>query len=205
MAQLPVSIVTTNTIFWQVLWFSQARNLTERPIFDSRILSEYILFTNYFFDKLNKHQLFRLQFCCKYANIKYWKFRAKLEWGLIGQIWGFSVFLLVQLRAPPVYILISWTGQPLQSYFGLYCKFTITKAAEAKRIEYIERNLLEKSVKRSFCCTLSILQVYFTYLCYITCWALEYHFIENLKLLALEGASRPSSKLVVNMFSLCTS
>ena len=129
-AQLPVSIVTTYTIFWQVLWFSQARNLTERPIFDSRILSEYILFTNYFFDKLNKHQLFRLQFCCKYANIKYWKFRAKLEWGLIGQIWRFSVFLLVQLRAPPVYILISWPGQPLQSYSGLYCKFTITKAAE---------------------------------------------------------------------------
>ena len=40
-----------------------------------------------------------------------------------------------------------------------------------------------KSVKRSFCCTVSILQVYFTYLCFITCWALEYHFIENLKLL----------------------
>ena len=28
---------------------------------------------------------------------------------------------------------------------------------------------------------------------------------QNLKKLALEGASRPSSKLVVNMFSLCTS
>ena len=34
-----------------------------------------------------------------------------------------------------------------------------------KRIEYIlEGNLLEKSVKRPFCCTVSILQVYFTYL-----------------------------------------
>ena len=48
-----------------------------------------------------------------------------------------------------------------------------------KRIEYIlEWNLLEKSVKRPFCCTVSILQVYFTYLCYITFWALEHHFID---------------------------
>ena len=38
---------------------------------------------------------------------------------------------------------------------------------------YIMRDLLEKSVKWPFCCTVSILQVYFTYLCYITCWALE--------------------------------
>ena len=48
---------------------------------------------------------------------------------------------------------------------------------------YIEGNLLEKSVNRPFCCTVSILQVYFTYLCYITFWALEYYFIENLKLI----------------------
>ena len=35
---------------------------------------------------------------------------------------------------------------------------------QAKRIEYIlEWNLLEKSVKRPFCCTVSILQVYFTF------------------------------------------
>ena len=40
-----------------------------------------------------------------------------------------------------------------------------------------------ESVKRPFCCTVSILQVYFTYLCYITFWALERHFIENLKLI----------------------
>ena len=58
---------------------------------------------------------------------------------------------------------------------------------ESKRIEYIlERNSLEKSVKRPFCCTVSILQVYFTYLLYITCWALEHHFIENLKLILKE-------------------
>ena len=57
-----------------------------------------------------------------------------------------------------------------------------------KRIEYIlEGNLLEKSVKRPFCCTVSILQVYFIYLCYITFWALEYHFIENLKLVLKEN------------------
>jgi len=56
-----------------------------------------------------------------------------------------------------------------------------------KRIENIlEGNLLEKSVKRPFCCTVSILQVYFTYLRYIIFWALEYHFIENLKLLLKE-------------------
>ena len=58
----------------------------------------------------------------------------------------------------------------------------------AKRIEYIlEGNLLEKSVKRPFCCTVSILQVYFIYLCYITFWTLEYHFIENLKSMLKEN------------------
>ena len=60
---------------------------------------------------------------------------------------------------------------------------------KSKRIEYIlEWNLLEKSVKRPFCCTVSILQVYFTYLCYITFWALKHHiyFIENLKLISKE-------------------
>ena len=58
----------------------------------------------------------------------------------------------------------------------------------SKRIEYIlEGNLLEKSVKRPFCCTVSILQVYFTYLCYKPFWALEYHFLENLKLMLKEN------------------
>ena len=51
-----------------------------------------------------------------------------------------------------------------------------------KRKEYIlEWNLLEKSVIRLFCCTVSILQVYFTYLRYKIFWALEHHFIENLE------------------------
>ena len=45
----------------------------------------------------------------------------------------------------------------------------------------------KKSVKRPFCCTISILQVYFTYLCYITFWTLEYHFMENLKLILKEN------------------
>ena len=59
---------------------------------------------------------------------------------------------------------------------------------ESKRIEYIlEGNLIVKSVKRPFCCAVSILQVYFTYLCYITFWALEHHFIENLKLILKEN------------------
>ena len=52
---------------------------------------------------------------------------------------------------------------------------------------YREEFTRKKSVKRPFCCTVSILQVYFTYLCYITCRALEYHFIENLKLLLKEN------------------
>ena len=65
---------------------------------------------------------------------------------------------------------------------GLVCLFV------PNIIEYIlELNLLEKSVKRPFCFTVPILQVYLTYLCYITCWALEYHFIENLKLLLKEN------------------
>ena len=52
-----------------------------------------------------------------------------------------------------------------------------------KRIEYIlEGSILEKSVKRPFCCTVSILQVYFTYLCYITFWALEYKFYRKSKI-----------------------
>jgi len=50
--------------------------------------------------------------------------------------------------------------------YEIFCK---CKEFGAKRIEYIlEWNLLEKSVKRQFCCPVSILQVYFTYLCYIT-------------------------------------
>ena len=44
---------------------------------------------------------------------------------------------------------------------------------------YIEWNLLEKSVKRLFCCTVSILQVYLTYLCSLTFWALEHIFLEK--------------------------
>ena len=47
---------------------------------------------------------------------------------------------------------------------------------------YIRGELLEKIVK-----IVSILQLYYTYLCYITFWALEYHFIENLKLILKEN------------------
>ena len=48
-------------------------------------------------------------------------------------------------------------------------------------------NLLEKSVKRPFCSTVSILHVYFTNLRYITFWALENLFIENLKVIFKEN------------------
>ena len=76
---------------------------------------------------------------------------------------------------------------PLLFFLNKKCKFP------SKRIEFIlEGNLLEKSVKpwivkRPFCCTVSILQVYFTYLCYITFGALKYHFIENLKFMFKEN------------------
>ena len=54
-------------------------------------------------------------------------------------------------------------------------------------MEYIlEWNLVETSVKRPFYCTVFILQVYLTYLRHVTFWALEHHFIENLKLILKE-------------------
>ena len=52
---------------------------------------------------------------------------------------------------------------------------------------YIRVEFTRKSVKRPFCCTVSILQVYFTKLRYITFWALEHYFIENLKLILKEN------------------
>ena len=80
-------------------------------------------------------------------------------------------------------------------YVRIYVLYT-------KRIEYIlELNLLEKSVKRPFCCTVSILQVYFTYLCYITYWALGYHFIKNLKLILKEKWNRLVSYLTNDHFT----
>ena len=65
----------------------------------------------------------------------------------------------------------------------------VMKTVNAKPIEnrIYREEFTRKSVKRPFCCTVSILQVKFTYLCFITCWALEYHFIENLKLLLKEN------------------
>ena len=72
--------------------------------------------------------------------------------------------------------------------FTYNCLLILTIGKENRiyiRVEFTK--LLEKSVKRPFCCTVFILQVYFTYLCYIFFWALEYHFIENLKLLLKEN------------------
>jgi len=44
--------------------------------------------------------------------------------------------------------------------------FFVCDPVKSKRIEYIlEWNLLERSIKRPLCCNVSILQVYFTYLC----------------------------------------
>ena len=81
-----------------------------------------------------------------------------------------SLFMLGIIFLARLYILLPSEGSNL---FFLPLKY------EACRIEYIlEENLLEKSVKRPFCCTVSILQVYFTYLSYITFWALKHHFIQ---------------------------
>ena len=71
--------------------------------------------------------------------------------------------------------------------------------SNSKRIEYIlEWNLVKKSVKRPFCCTVSILQVYFTYLRYITIWAPEHHFIENLKLILKENQIMKKAGFIVD-------
>jgi len=76
-------------------------------------------------------------------------------------------------------------NRTLLSLYGGSLEIALTVITN--RIEYIlEWNLLEKSVKRPICCTVYILQVYFTYLCNITFWALEHHFIENLKLILKE-------------------
>jgi len=71
-----------------------------------------------------------------------------------------------------------------------FIRDSINRAWGIENKYILEGNLLEKSVKRPFCYTaVCILQVYqyFTYLCYITFWALEHHFIENLKLILKEN------------------
>jgi len=45
---------------------------------------------------------------------------------------------------------------------------------------YIRVEFTRKSVKRPFCCTVSILQVYFTKLRYITFWALEHYTLQTM-------------------------
>ena len=52
---------------------------------------------------------------------------------------------------------------------------------------YIRGEFTKKKCKTAILLYCSILQVYFTYLCYITIWALEYHYIENLKLILKEN------------------
>ena len=102
----------------------------------------------------------------------------------------FLVF--VSLSYPPfIYRLNFKLGFYLNNAILSYIFFVLSfyhDTIHAKRIEYIlERNLLEKSVKRPFCCNVSILQVCFTYFRYLTFWALEHHFKENLKLILKEN------------------
>ena len=69
----------------------------------------------------------------------------------------------------------------------------------SKRIEYIlEWNLLEKSVKRPFSCFVFILQVYFTYLFYVTFWALGHHFIEKLRLILKENQIMKQTGFIID-------
>ena len=83
-------------------------------------------------------------------------------------------------------------------FFFRFCYDTM----RPKRLEYIlEWNLQEKSVKRPFCCTVSILQVYFTNLCYIPCWTLEYHFIEKLKLMLKENQIMKLAGFIIDQWS----
>ena len=97
---------------------------------------------------------------------------------------GFKWLMLYNFRMSKLFILCFCFLQMFPT------KFFLVETADVevpKRIEYIlEWSLLEKSVKRPFCCTVSRLLVYFTYLCYITFWALEHDFIENLKLILKE-------------------
>ena len=85
---------------------------------------------------------------------------------------------------PTVYLaeMLQKNLKAFQNYKTIYYRYKYIE----NRI-YIRGEFTRKKCKRPFCCTVSIQQVYFTYLCYITCWALEYHFIENLKLLLKEN------------------
>ena len=68
------------------------------------------------------------------------------------------------------------------SYLYLYLYFACLIFCLAVRYANIENRIYirgEFTRKKPFCCTVSILQVYFTHWCYITFWALEYLFIEN--------------------------
>ena len=70
-------------------------------------------------------------------------------------------------------------GIPIVQYLASY------RVIHKENRYILEWNLLEKSVKRPFCCIVSIPQVYFAYLRYI--WALDHHFIKNLKLIIKEN------------------
>ena len=57
--------------------------------------------------------------------------------------------------------------------------FITTSITKENRIFIKEEFTIEKSIKRPFCCTVTAGVLH---LCYITFWALEHHFIENLSL-----------------------
>ena len=71
----------------------------------------------------------------------------------------FVKFHAQPVYAPPAYIWISELGQPLQSYFGLYRKFTITMLFQPKTWT------LETFLSFVLCLFFVILQIYI-YKCY---------------------------------------
>jgi len=83
------------------------------------------------------------------------------------------------------------------SYKFYFCVYLSDQ--NPKRI--LEWNLLEKTVERPFCCTVFILQVYFTYLCFITFWALDHHFIKNLKLILKENQIMKKAGFIIDQWS----
>ena len=63
---------------------------------------------------------------------------------------------------------------------------------------YIRGEFTRKKCKTAILLYCFHTQVYFTYLCYITFWALEYHFIENLKLMLKENQQFKKFEIEMN-------
>ena len=119
----------------------------------------------------------------------------------------FCLILRILLRAAALFLPnITHIAQSCSSSFYLILRILLRAAAHFQHISssynliisllreqakenriYIRVEFTRKKCKTAILLTVSILQVYFTYLRYITFWALEHHFIENLKLILKEN------------------